>query len=199
MLKYAHVGYFTLSNLNIRHFVNSQNIIYFNIWNMSNIYSYDDNMMTFSLVCLFLFFSPTVSLILCFCWGLLFFFKFTTKVLQQWANRLIHIKTPLCFRDGTLPTVFSPLGSSPIMLQAGWIGNLVLRLPRITMMEGIWAVVCQAYEILSIHPGRCQAFLTTVMFSIWVWRAELKPTNPLFIVCMCVYAHVCVCGKQTNG
>lgn len=83
------------------------------------------------------------------------------------------------------------------MLQAGWIGNLVLRLPRITMMEGIWAAVCQAYEILSIHPGCCQAFPTTVMFSICVWRAELKPTNPLFIVCLCVYAHVCVC-VETN-
>ncbi len=121
------------------------------------------------------------------------------SVLQQWASRLIHTAALPCLRDGTLPSLCASSGSSPMMPQAGSIGNLVLRRPRITMMEGIWAALCQAYEILSIHTGSCQAFLTTLMFSIWVWRAELKPANPLCIVCVCVHAHVCVCAQQTNG
>lgn len=55
------------------------------------------------------------------------------------------------------------------------------------MMEGIWAVLCQAYEILSVHAGSSRTFSHYAN----VLNLGLKPTNPL-----CV--SVCVCAKTNK-
>lgn len=134
----------------------------------------------------FVCFPPTVAR-LYFCSGV-FLISFQPQSCR--ASRLIHITAPPCL-SLLLVGLISHHASGRMN------GNLVLRLPGITMMEGIWNGLCQAYEILSIHTGSSRHSLTTLMFSIWVWRAELKSTNPLFIVCVRVCcARLCVC--KTN-
>lgn len=100
---------------------------------------------------------------------------------QSWTSRLIY-STPLCLRDGTLP---SSSNSSPFRLDEEWRGNLLAMLLGITVIMGIWSALCQAYEILSINAGNCWGFFTTLN----TWIAECEPNYSSLVV----YMYACAC------
>lgn len=66
-------------------------------------------------------------------------------VLENKSTKFYFCCPAVLGSDGILPF--------PIMLHTEWMSNLVLRLLRITLLERIGTVLCQAHEILSIYTG----------------------------------------------
>lgn len=83
-----------------------------------------------------------------------------------------------------------------MMLHAGWMGNLVLRPPRITLIDRIWAVLCHAYEIPSIQTGSLSHYANVLDLGLKSRAQAHQSPSSLLVSGLCVCA--CVRAYKTN-